>query len=926
MTEREPAAETAAPSGTVTFLFSDIEGSTQRWDRYRAPMQAAVRRHDEILREAIAAHGGYVFKTIGDAFRAAFAVPEAAVNAAIAAQRALEATDFSAVDGLRVRMAVHTGTADARAGDYAGPAIERVARLLSAGHGGQVLLSGVSADLVRHDLPAEVGLLDLGVHELQDGAGEERVKQLVVAGLRAEFPALRAHRFAERPWLVPDAMRTRYFTGRDELLERVRKHVVERGRTALSGLGGAGKTQSAMEYAVRYREHYSDGVFWINAETTSGLNDGFVGIAESLRLTDAAASDQSRAARATLDWLNRSDRWLLIFDNVSDRRELAPFVPESGRGHVLITSRETVFQEIGIPRALDVGDLSRDEAVDFLLARTGREECASSERAAAAALAEALGCLPLALEQAAAYVAETAASFEAYLRAFEKRRLAVLERSGEFVSRETVAVTWAPNFAAVERASPESAEVLRLCAFLAPDAIPFALFANFADDELGMVELLRPLTRYSLVRSDNSTQTFGLHRLVQDTVRDALGDERCAGYAERAVALVDAGFRSDDFPAWPTCERLVPHALAAAEAASAYAVRSEVVARLLNKTGRYLARRGRYVEAEALSRKALALARDFGGDQIEVANALANLGIVMVTQGRLAEAEPHYVEALALRERLLGPVHDQVTVTLMNFGNLYLHLGRYAEAWALYERALSAVRRQHGEVHGFSGTIYNNMARIRELTGRYAEAFELDLRARDVRERFFGPEHPHVALSLSMLGNGHARRGEYAEALALQQRALALRERALGADHDEVAESLCDLASLYVKLGRFAEAKELHERSLAITEGVLGPDHQQVAQNLAGLGRLAVAEGRAEEAEPLLERALAIREALGRDHVYVAESLIDVAALDARLGRRDAAVAALERALAIKTAAFPEDHPELGELRDELERLRGASP
>jgi class 3 adenylate cyclase len=150
-------------SGTITFAFTDIEGSTQRWDRNRAAMEAAVRRHDALMREAIAAHNG---QTIGDAFCAAFARPEDAVAAMFDAQRALGAEDSTAVDGLRVRTAIHTGTADERDRDYFGPAVNRVARLLGIGHGAQVLISGVTSELVQGSLPPQASLRDLGEHRL----------------------------------------------------------------------------------------------------------------------------------------------------------------------------------------------------------------------------------------------------------------------------------------------------------------------------------------------------------------------------------------------------------------------------------------------------------------------------------------------------------------------------------------------------------------------------------------------------------------------------------------------------------------------------------------------------------------------------------------------------------------------------------------
>ena len=165
----------ALPSDTITFVFTDIEGSTLRWDRDRAAMEGALRRHDAVMRDAIAAYHGHVFKTIGDAFCAAFRRPDDAVAAMFAAQRALAAEDFSAVDGIRVRAAIHTGTADERDRDYFGPAVIRVARLLGIAHGGQVLISGVTGDLVHGSLPPQASLRDLGEHRLKDLSRAEHV-------------------------------------------------------------------------------------------------------------------------------------------------------------------------------------------------------------------------------------------------------------------------------------------------------------------------------------------------------------------------------------------------------------------------------------------------------------------------------------------------------------------------------------------------------------------------------------------------------------------------------------------------------------------------------------------------------------------------------------------------------------------------------
>src|SRR5579862_104565 len=180
------------PSGTLTFLFTDVEGSTARWDRDREAMRSALARHDTILREAVVTHGGHIFKTVGDGFCAVFETAPAAVAAAVDGQRSLQAHDFSPVGGVLVRMALHTGTAQERDADYFGPDVNRVARLLAVGHGGQVLVSQTTAQLVQSELAEECSLRDLGEHRLKDLSRSERIFQLVAPELPVKFPVLRS--------------------------------------------------------------------------------------------------------------------------------------------------------------------------------------------------------------------------------------------------------------------------------------------------------------------------------------------------------------------------------------------------------------------------------------------------------------------------------------------------------------------------------------------------------------------------------------------------------------------------------------------------------------------------------------------------------------------------------------------------------------
>ena len=940
MAEHERLAGVTAPSGTVTFLFSDIEGSTKRWARDREAMQQAVRTHDRLMREAVTAHGGYVFKTIGDAFCVAFATPKSAAASAIDAQRALASAEFSAVDGIHVRMALNTGTADERDGDYFGPTLNLVARLLTLGHGGQVLLSADTTALVRHDLPVHASLADLGEHELKDIEGRARVYQLVAPNLRRDFAELRSQQ-ALQPWLVPEARRTRYFIGRDELLDRLRQQLKGRHRAALSGLGGIGKTQTAIEYAVRHRSDYPNGVFWVDAETVGGLTSGFVEIAKALQLPAAASNDHEDAVKAVLAWSNRADGWLLILDNVEDRSEVRRFVPERDKGDVLITSRESVFAELGLPRAFDVGELDRDESVRFLLARTGRNDAGPEDRSFAVELTAELGNLPLALEQAAAYIAETGATFNTYLSAFRKRRVSVLEKSVGLVAHDTVAVTWRANFEAVERASPSAADVLRLSAFLAPDAIPFELFLTGAQllgepiaeglaegDDLAMAGVLRPLARYSLIRPDVASRSFGVHRLVQEIAAAALPEAERRTYIERVVCALDASFPVDTLADWVRCERLVLHVASIERWVDDSVGRHGEFGRVLYDAAWFLWERARYAEAQPLFERAMAIReKALGPEHPDVAVSLNALAILYRDQGRSAEAQALFKRALAIRENALGPDHIDVAQSIQGLAVVHFEQGRYSEAQPLLERTLAIRENALGPDHAEVGKSLNGLANLHYLQGRYAQAQALFERSLAIWENALGLEHPNVARNLNGLANLYRIDGRYAEAESLHERALAIREKALGVNHPDVAVSLHNLAELQRDQGRYAEAEPRYQRALAIWEKALVPDHPNVAEALTGLANLYASQQRHAEAELLFVRALGIWErALWPDHQALVETLVGFASLRKEQGRIAEARDFYERALVTKERTYGADHPALSEIRNRIDALRAIPP
>ncbi|MBV8152180.1 MAG: adenylate/guanylate cyclase domain-containing protein, partial [Candidatus Eremiobacteraeota bacterium] len=334
---------TALPSGTVTFLFTDVENETLQWERDRAAMQEAVARYDAILREQIDANEGHVFKTVGDAFCVVFARPESAIASAAQAQRRLAAEDFSAIAGLRVRMAVHTGTAHERDGDYFGTTLNRVARLLGASYGGQVLVSGVTSELLRHWKVDEVAFRFLGRHRFKGLAHAEPVFQLEAPGLEKQFPVLRS--LDAHPNNLPASLTS--FIGREEQLSEVRRLFEQARLLTLTGAGGVGKTRLALELAGSALEQFEDGVWLVDL---AGVSDK-VFVAPTILAVLNVREEANRDPSETLvDFLHQKNLLLLLDNCEHIVHELAQLTTrllrECARVRAIATSRE-VFGVLG---------------------------------------------------------------------------------------------------------------------------------------------------------------------------------------------------------------------------------------------------------------------------------------------------------------------------------------------------------------------------------------------------------------------------------------------------------------------------------------------------------------------------------------------------------------------------------------------------
>jgi tetratricopeptide (TPR) repeat protein len=666
------------------------------------------------------------------------------------------------------------------------------------------------------------------------------------------------------------------FTGREGILKALRLALTSgepaAWKQAITGMGGVGKTQLAVEYIYRHKADYRV-IWWVRSEEPTTMAADYASLAVDLNLPEKESTDQTEIARTVKRWLEHNPGWLLIFDNAQDPREIRNYLPLGGAGHVIITSRNPLWG--GVAKLMPARVFDRAESIEFLCKRTGQED-----KNAADALADALGDLPLALEQAGAYIETTGIALTAYQELFQSRRKELwVDEPTPPDYPDSVATTWSLSMEQVSQESPEAADLLNLCAFLAPDDIPLELLsggvkhlpeplAATAADKLAMNRAIKALRQYSLI--DTSGEFLSVHRLVQAVVRDRLSEDDRKRWTEIVVRLLSAAFPfdSDDVRTWHQCSRLLPHALAAAAHAGVLGVAPEVTQHILNQTGMYSHGRAEFAEAKVLFDRALTLAEEaYGPDHPQVAAIVNNLGGVLRALGDLKGAKELFARALKIDEEAYGPDHPEVATDVNNLGGILRDLGDLKGAKEHYERALKIDEEAYGPVHPHVATRVNNLGGILYDLGDLQGAKVHYERALKIDEEAYGPDHPKVAIRVNNLGNVLQALGDLQGAKEHFERALKIDEEAYGPEHPEVARDVNNIGSVLQDLDDLQGAKEFYERALKIDEKTYGPDHPHVARDVNNLGLVLRALGDLKGAKELFERALSIlRKSLGEDH------------------------------------------------------------
>lgn len=588
------------------------------------------------------------------------------------------------------------------------------------------------------------------------------------------------------------------FTGRDQMLIDVRERLLGGNRTvvqALHGMGGVGKTQLAAEYAHRFSGGY-DLVWWITAENASLVGEQFAEMADAMGCARPGAG-LAAMRRAVLTMLRQQDRWLLVFDNAEDPGELAQWLP-GGHGHVLITSRVTRWAGIAVPVEVDV--LARAESMAILLNQAAWLSATDAQK-----VARALGDLPLAIAQAAGFMADTGISAAEYLELLAVRAAEILDQGRPVHHPQSLTAVTQVAFDKLRRESPAAARLGELCAFLAPEPVPAEWFPRATAhlpapldgqsvNPVGWRQVLTLLGRYALARIDG--QGLQMHRLTQAIVRSQMPEAGAATARARVEAILTANHPGNPRAPqrWPKWARLLPHLLILEPTSDAKGGLYELAC----DAAEYLTWRGDARSGYDLSHGLYQQRRaQHGPDDPLTLKAAAALALAMRKTGRYGETVPLddsfglqetrelEEDTLVRRRRVLGPDHPDTLWSASSLATSLRALGEAAAARDLDQDTLSRSRRVLGEDHPSTLWFANGLAADLRALGELEAARDLDQDTLARRRRVLGEDYPDTLWSAFNLAKDLRALGDLQAARDLDQDTLARRRRVLGEDHPD---------------------------------------------------------------------------------------------------------------------------------------------
>ncbi|MEU0244953.1 tetratricopeptide repeat protein [Streptomyces sp. NPDC006235] len=722
--------------------------------------------------------------------------------------------------------------------------------------------------------------------------------------------------------------------GRDEELSRLRRVLTGRGEGAITqggavhGLGGVGKSTLALRYAHRHRGDYTL-IWWINAASPDEIETSLTELTKALVPDWAASAERGAQVSWARQWLAWHRGWLLIYDNVEDPADLAPYTGALHQGHHLATSRRTT----GWPDStatLCLGSLGADDATTLLCNLVFREiPPTPQQQLTARALVADLGCLPLAIKQAGAYLAQNRGiSLDAY-----RRRLGTkLDKTAHGIDAErTITHVWNVTLQTLEAKHPLAVEVLHTAAWLAPDDIPHALLTPADADPDDIAEAIGTLAAYSMVTDTGTAVT--VHRLVQTVLRTAQPADHTQpprhlqgrDRAEQAVLhqLTPLPGQDTTDSQWDTH---TPHlvTLAATTPPGHHDARlTDAYVMAANRLHRqsHTARTIPLLEATLAQRE-----EALGEIHPDTLTSRNNLATAYQVVGDLGRAIPLYEVTLAQSEQVLGDTHPDTLTSRNNLAYAYQAVGDLGRAIPLHEVTLAQSEQVLGDTHPDTLTSRNNLAYAYRAVGDLERAIPLYEVTLGQREQALGDTHPDTLTSRNNLAYAYRAVGDLERATLLFETTLAQRERVLGDTHPQTLTSRNNLASAYHGVGDLERAIPLFETTLAQREQVLGDTHPDTLTSRNNLAYAYHGVGDLERAIPLFETTLAQREqVLGDTHPDTLSSRNNLAYAYHGVGDLERAIPLFETTLAQYEQVLGDTHPDTLTSRNNLASARKAA-
>ncbi|CAG7917496.1 unnamed protein product [Penicillium olsonii] len=774
-------------------------------------------------------------------------------------------------------------------------------------------------------------------------------------------------------WIVPFARNSR-FVGRQQEINYIEKLIVSAAsptKVSVYGLGGIGKTQIALEIAYLVREKVPEcSIFWIPCVSYESVEQAYMKIASAMGISGTEPAKMKEQVKSSLSQEN-AGKWLLIFDNADDMEmwtkgsatapPLQDILPYSENGHILFTSRNRKLAvRVASPNVLLVPDID-DVTATKILERSLIKKGLLCDNNATTALLEQLGYLPLAINQAAAYINENGITLSDYLSLMKDRETDAAELlSEEFhddgryaETQNPVLTTWMISFRQIQDSNTLASENLSFIACISPRDIPQSILppptsAKRKTDALGL------LSAYSFISEHSGGSSFSLHRLVHLATRNWMRrNEVFDHWLRKTSQRLDDIFPDDRHTNQALWRKYLPHALYLIESEDFHDIHSEYVdlssrvGRSLKQDARYnearmlfigcleacerdlgpdhpdtitsvgglamvLLRQGKYAEAEAMARRNLMVNEKFWGpEHPKTLNSVHSLAITILSQHRCTEAEPLHRRALEGMEIALGPESPPTLSSAFCLGSTLQQQGQYEEAEKLIRRALKGSQKVRGSEHPITLHYVNHLGILLQEQFIYQEAEAMHRQALEGREKILGLEHPNTLDSVAALGSVLKQQNLYQEAEAMHRRALEGREKVLGLEHPVTLHSVVDIGLLLGRLGKYEEAEAMQRRALEGYEKALGPENLSTLRCIRYLGSELQNQGKFEEAEIMHRRALGGHEkALGPEHPETLHFMGCLGSVLHEQGKYEEAETLYRRELEGNEKALGPEHPD----------------